>query len=57
MYGLLNALISSVIGMIAAYCGGWLSDYFDQRTKKAKAFICAFGVLLAFPFVCLSFLL
>ena len=43
--------------MSSAYFGGWISDWLDPKYKVTRGFLCGICVLIAFPFVFLSFVL
>lgn len=53
----MNMGIVIVIGMSSAYAGGYISDAFSKKYPMTQGLLCGICVLLAYPFVVLSFII
>ena len=56
-YSVANGLIVACVGMTAAYSGGAITDRFSKRWTQTNGFLDASCVLIAFPFIVISFVL
>jgi sugar phosphate permease len=56
-YSWANMGIVSCVGMFAAYCGGWICDFFSKKWIMTNGLLDGFCVVVAFPFILLSFII
>lgn len=54
-YSIANMLICSILGMSAAYLGGFIGDRFEPKWPVTKGMLDAICSLLAFPFIFFSY--
>jgi len=54
-YSFANMLICAVLGMSAAYFGGYIGDKYESRFPMTKALLDCFCSIAAFPFILFSY--
>lgn len=53
-YGIANAFVVSMCGLVSSLTGGKLSDVYEQKGfLMTKAYICVFSALLGIPTICM----